>query len=211
MVAHTGPRAKRRAKTSRSVGMDLGFFGIRPYETKCKHATKPGQPSKRRPAKSKYGKQKDIHQAMSARYAVSANKFRNYFIKAKQQSGPTDENLIAMLESRLCNVVYTMGFSLTMNQARQMVSHGQIEVNGKVISCPGYAVKPGDKISIKESVRTQERVQTSIQLSRENPQEEWIECDFESASGVYKQHPSIEQVKLFDSPMLGEVIVYYSK
>lgn len=211
MVAHTGPRAKRRAKSSRSVGMDLGAFGIRPYETKCKHASKPGQPGKRRHTTSKYGKQKDIHQAMSTRYGVTANKFRNYFKKAKQQPGPTDENLIAMLESRLANVVYTMGFSITLSQARQMVSHGHIEVNGKVISCSGYAVKPGDKISVKESVRKQDRVQSSVQISRENPQEEWVEVDFEGISGVYMQHPSVEQVKLFDSQMLGEVIVFYSK
>lgn len=211
MVAHTGPRAKRRAKTSRSVGMDLGAFGIRPYETKCKHSSKPGQPGKRRPVKSKYGKQKDIHQAMSSRYGVTANKFRNYFKKAKQQVGPTDENLIAMLESRLCNVVYTMGFALTLSQARQMVSHGQIEVNGNVINCGGYAVKPGDVVSVKESARTQDRILSSVQLARENPTEEWVDIDFELYQGVYKQHPSVEQVRLFDSQMLGEVIVFYSK
>ena len=87
----------------------------------------------------------------------------------------------------------------------------EVTVNGKVVNCPGYAVKPGDVIAIKESARSHDRVQMSIQLARENKQVEWVECDYEAVSGIYKEHPTLNQINSFDSHMLGMVIVYYSK
>ena len=207
MGLYKGPRAKK----CRTIGMDLSMFGVRPYETKCKHASKPGQPGKRRPSASRFGQQQDAVNAMRHYYYVKGKQFRSYFNKAKTLSGPTDENLIKLLESRLDSVVYSMGFALTKRQARQIVSHGQVTVNGKVVSCPGFQVKPGDVVAIKESARSHDRVQMSIQLARENNQVEWVECDYDAVSGIYKEHPTLDQVSLFDSHMLGMVIVYYSK
>lgn len=211
MELKSSPRAKRRAKVCRNIGMDLSMFGIRPYETKCKHASKPGQPGKRRPSPSRFGEQQAAVNAMRNYYYVKGKQFRNYFAKAKTLNGPTDENLIKLLESRLDSAVYSMGFALTKRQARQVVSHGQVTVNGKVVSCPGYALQPGDVVAIKESARNHDRVLMSVQLARENKQVDWVDCDYEAVSGVYKEHPTLDQVALFDSHMLGMVIVYYSK
>ncbi|MCP8352509.1 30S ribosomal protein S4 [Candidatus Synchoanobacter obligatus] len=207
MGMYHGPRAKK----SRAVGMDLNQFGVRPYETKCKNTTKPGQSGKRRPGSSRFGDQQKAVNAMRHYYYVKGKQFENYFSKAKKLSGATDENFIQLLESRLDSVVFTMGFGLTKRQTRQMVSHGLVTVNGKVVNKPGYAIKPGDEVAIKESARKQDQVQMSVQLARENKQYEWVECDYDSVSGVYKSHPTLDQINLFDSNMLGMVIVYYSK
>jgi small subunit ribosomal protein S4 len=207
MGLYTGPRAKK----SRAVGMDLSLFGVRPYQTKCKHASRPGQPGKRRASHSRFGEQQNAINAMKHYYYVKGKQFCNYFHKAKKLNGATDENLIMLLESRLDSVVFTMGFALTKRQARQMVSHGQITVNDKPVSCPGYAIQLGDVVSVKESARKHDRVLMSLQLARENKQQEWVECDYDAVSGVYKEHPTLEQINLFDSHMLGMVIVYYSK
>ena len=104
-----------------------------------------------------------------------------------------------------------MGFASTKREARQMVSHKHILVNGKVVSSPSYKVKEGEDISVIESAKTHNRVQMALSVAREAPQKEWVECDYEKVTGVYKQHPSLEQVRLFDSHTLGMVIVYYSK
>jgi small subunit ribosomal protein S4 len=207
MGSYKGPRAKK----SRAIGMDLSQFGVRPYESKCKHASRPGQTGKRRPPASRFGEQQNSVNAMRTYYYIGGKQFRNYFLAAKNMPGATDENFIQMLESRLDSVVYTMGFALTKRQSRQTVSHGQIMVNDKVVSCPGYIVKPGDKVSVKESAKKHDRVMMSVELSKENRQREWVECDYEAFAGIYKQHPSLEQVNMFDSHMLGMVIVYYSK
>ena len=207
MGSYKGPRARK----SRALGMDLSPFGVRPYESKCKHASRPGQTAKRRPTSSRFGEQQAAVNAMVNYYYIRGKQFKRYFMKAKTMPGSTDENLIKLLESRLDHVVYKMGFAITKRQSRQMVSHKQITVNGKVVSCPSYAIHPGDTVAVKESARDHERVQMSIQIARENQQGEWLECDFETCSGVYKEFPALEQVPLFDSNMLGMVIVYYSK
>lgn len=207
MGSYKGPRAKK----SRATGMDLSLFGVRPYETKCKHGSRPGVPGKRRPPASRFGEQQNAINAMRHYYYLRGKQFQNYFLKAKHLPGATDQNFIHLLESRLDSVVYTMGFALTKRQARQMVSHGQITVNGKKVSCPAYRVKVGDVVAVSESARAHERVVMSVEIAKENRQREWVECDYETFSGTYKQDPSLEQVALFDSHMLGMVIVYYSK
>ncbi len=207
MGLYKGPRARK----SRATGMDLSPFGIRPINTKCKHESRPGQPGKRRPNASRYGEQQNTKNAIRFYYNVKEKQFRTYVERAKQASGSTDEVLVSLLESRLDSVVFSMGFALTKRQARQMVSHGHVEVNGQLVNCPGYAIKPGDTVAIIESARKHDRVQTSIQVARENRQYEWVDCDYENVSGVYKQHPSVEQINLFDAHMLSMVIVYYSK
>jgi len=207
MGSYKGPRAK----VSRAVGMDLSLFGVRPYESKCKHASRPGKSDKRRPPASRFGEQQNAVNAMRHYYYIRVKQFRNYFLTAKSAPGATDENFIQLLESRLDSVVFTMGYALTKRQARQMVSHGQVEVNGKVINCPSCKIKPGDTVGIKESARKHDRIIMSVETAKENRQREWVECDYEALSGVYKQHPTLEQIGIFDSQMLGMVIVYYSK
>ena len=207
MGSYTRPR---RGKKTRAIGMDLSMFGVKPYESKCK-GSRPGQPGKRRPPSSRFGEQQNAVNAMRHYYNLQGKQFRNYFLRAKHVAAATDEAFIQLLESRLDSVVYTMGFALTKRQARQMVSHGHIMVNGKKISCPAYHVKSGDVVSVIESARAHDRVVMSVELAKENRQREWVECDYETFSGTYKQDPTLEQVALFDSHMLGMVIVYYSK
>ena len=208
MGSYKGPKAK----LSRKAGMDLNSFGLKSLEQKTKYAgQRPGQPGKRRPPASKFGEQQNAVNAMVDYYYIRGKQFKNYFMKAKTMSGSTDEVLIQLLESRLDSAVYAMGFALTKRQARQMVTHKHITVNGKVVSCPSYAVSPGDEVAVAAKAKEHHRVAMSVDLAKERQLPEWVECDFESLSGKYQFHPSVKHINLFDSHMLGLVIVYFSK
>jgi len=126
-------------------------------------------------------------------------------------NGSTDEMLIQLLESRLDSVVFTMGFGVTKRQCRQMVVHKHITVNGSVVSCPAYHVRPGDVIAVKNSAKEHQRVAMSVELARDRKVKEWVDCDYESLSGTYKFHPSLKHIHIFDPHLLGHVIVYFSK
>lgn len=203
---------KSRGKIFRAIGKpELSPFAVGSFEKKCKAASRPGQPGKRRPSPSRFGEQQNAINSMRHYYYIKGKQFRNYFQKAKKANGSTDEVFIQLLESRLDSVIFTMRFASTKRQARQMVSHKHVQVNGKVVSCPSYKVKIGDVVEIVESAKQHDRVQMAIQIAREATPQEWVECDYDKVSGVYKSHPTLDQVKLFDSHTLGMVIVYYSK
>src|SRR5579862_7676728 len=147
MARYLGPRCK----LSRREGADLSLLsGVRSLDTKCKLETPPGVHGARRGRATEYGGQLREKQKVRIIYGIMERQFRNYFKKAARLKGSTGENLLKLLECRLDNVVYKMGFAATRAMARQMVTHRAILVNGKVVNIPSYSVKPGDVITIRD-------------------------------------------------------------
>src|SRR5699024_7874388 len=136
-----------------------------------------------------FGLQLREKQKLKRMYGVLEKQFRRYFAEADRRRGNTGEILIELLESRLDNVVYRMGFGSTRAEARQLVTHRAIEVNGQRADIPSVFVKPGDVISIRERSRSQVRIQEALELAEEAGLPQWVEVDAKKYSGVYKQHP----------------------
>ncbi len=188
MARYLGPRCK----LARREGADLGLTSpARGLESKCKLAQPPGQHgAARRQKVSDYALQLREKQKLRRTYGVLERQFRNYYKKAAQQRGATGHNLLRLLESRLDNVVYRMGFAVTRAQARQLVSHRCVEVNGKVVNIPSSPVKPADVIAIRDKARKQLRVAEALKISQEmDLLPVWIEVDAGKMSGVFKNVP----------------------
>jgi small subunit ribosomal protein S4 len=206
MARYLGPKCK----LSRREGTDLFLkSGVRPLESKCKLEVPPGGAPQRRPRVSDYGLQLREKQKLRRMYGVLERQFHNYYKRAAQQKGSTGENLLKLLEGRLDNVAYRMGFATTRSEARQLVSHKSIMVNGKVVNIPSFQVSPGDEISIREKARKQLRVQNALQLAGEAGFPEWVEVDQTKMSGVLKQLPERDDIL----PDINEnlVVELYSK
>ena len=206
MARYLGPKCK----LSRREGTDLFLkSGVRPLESKCKLEVPPGGAPQRRPRISDYGLQLREKQKLRRMYGVLERQFHNYYKRAAQQKGSTGENLLKILEGRLDNVAYRMGFATTRSEARQLVSHKSILVNGKVVNIPSYQVSPGDEISIREKARKQLRVQNALQLAGEAGYPGWLEVDQTKMSGVLKQLPERDDIL----PDINEnlVVELYSK
>jgi len=188
MARYIGPTCK----LARREGVDLGLKSpARGLESKCKLNQVPGQHgASRRQRLSDYASQLREKQKVRRTFGVLEKQFRNYYKKAAGQKGATGENLLRLLESRLDNVVYRMGFAVTRAQARQLVSHKSIQVNGSQVNIPSYQVKPGDVVSIAEKAKTQLRVKESITLSQEmDLAAVWVEVNNEKMEGIYKNFP----------------------
>lgn len=188
MARYLGPTCK----LARREGVDLGLKSPRrDLGTKCKLEQKPGQHGPARRGKlSDYAVQLREKQKVKRIYGVLERQFRNYYRKASARKGNTGETLLRLLESRLDNVVYRMGFALTRAQARQLVSHGAVCVNGRKVNLPSYQVKPGELISLTERAREQLRVKEAVQLAQERDSvPSWIEVDHAKASGFLKALP----------------------
>ena len=188
MARYIGPTCK----LARREGVDLGLKSpARGLESKCKLNQVPGQHgASRRQRLSDYAMQLREKQKMRRTYGVLEKQFRNYYKKAAGQKGATGQNLLLLLESRLDNVVYRMGFAVTRAQARQMVSHKSVLVNGGQVNIPSYQVKPGDIVSISAKAKTQLRVKESITLSQEmDLVAVWMEVNNEKMEGTYKAFP----------------------
>jgi small subunit ribosomal protein S4 len=206
MARYLGPKCK----LSRREGTDLFLkSSVRPLESKCKLEVPPGGAPQRRPRISDYGLQLREKQKLRRMYGVLERQFHNYYKRAAQQKGSTGENLLKILEGRLDNVAYRMGFATTRSEARQLVSHKSILVNGKVVNIPSFQVSPGDEISIREKARKQLRVQNALQLAGEAGFPEWLEVDQTKMSGVLKQLPERDDIL----PDINEnlVVELYSK
>ena len=206
MARYLGPKCK----LSRREGTDLFLkSGVRPLESKCKLEVPPGGAPQRRPRVSDYGLQLREKQNLLRMYGVLERQFHNYYKRAAQQKGSTGENLLKVLEGRLDNVAYRMGFATTRSEARQLVSHKSIMVNGKVVNIPSFQVSPGDEIAIREKARKQLRVQNALQLAGEAGFPEWVEVDQTKMSGVLKQLPERDDIL----PDINEnlVVELYSK
>lgn len=186
MARYTGPKCK----LSRREGTDLYLkSGLRPLEQKCNLETPPGMQGAKRGRPSDYAAQLREKQKLRRMYCVLEKQFRNYYKKAASLKGSTGENLLGLLEGRLDNVVYRMGFGSTRNEARQLVAHKSIMVDGQVVTIPSYQVKPNQVISIKEKSKKQARIADSMQLAAQRGIPGWIDVDAKKLEGVFKALP----------------------
>ena len=186
MARYTGPTCK----LARREGTDLGLKSrVRALDTKCNLEKKPGQSSDRRRRISDYGLQLREKQKVRRIYGVMEKQFRNYYKRAAQTKGATGENLLRLLERRLDNVVYRMGFGSTRAEARQLVSHKGILVNGQVVNVPSFQVSAEDAVEVRERARKQVRVQNAMALAEQYGFAEWIEMDTKGFKGVFKRVP----------------------
>lgn len=186
MARYLGPRCK----LARREKMDLSLTsGVRALSTKCNLETAPGQHGARRGRETEHGLQLREKQKVRRIYGILERQFSNIFAKATRLKGSTGENLMKLLESRLDNVVYRMGFGSTRAESRQLVSHGAIMVNGKKVNIPSYLVKAGDVITVRERSKTQLRIQSAMTLSQARPTCAWIEVDATALTGTFKSAP----------------------
>jgi small subunit ribosomal protein S4 len=208
MARYTGPTCK----LARREGVDLNLKSpARGLESKCKLNQPPGQHGdNRRQRLSDYALQLREKQKVRRMYGVLEKQFRNYYKEAARRKGATGENLLQLLENRLDNVVYRMGFAVTRAQARQLVSHKSIEVNGKVVNIASYQVQPDDRVTIREKAKKQLRIQEAINVARElDLVPGWIDVDFEKMEGVFKVSPDRDDLP----PDINEnlIVELYSK
>ena len=191
MARYIGPTCK----LARREGADLGLKSpARALDSKCKLEQKPGQhgagTGARRSKLSDYATQLREKQKVKRIYGLLERQFRNYYKKASTKKGNTGENLLQMLETRLDNVVYRMGFAVTRPAARQLVSHRGVTVNGKPVNLPSYAVKAGDAIALSERAQKQLRVQESLTVAGQmDLSPSWVEVDSKKFAGVFKAVP----------------------
>jgi small subunit ribosomal protein S4 len=186
MARYTGPTCK----LARREGTDLSLKSrARALDTKCNLEKLPGQAGDRRRRLSDYGVQLREKQKVRRIYGVMERQFRNYYKRAAQTKGATGENLLQMLERRLDNVVYRMGFGSTRSEARQLVSHKGILVNGRVVNIPSYTVSAEDQVEVREKAKKQVRVQNALALAEQYGFPEWVEVDTKGLKGVLKRVP----------------------
>ncbi|MBK5930333.1 30S ribosomal protein S4 [Halochromatium salexigens] len=206
MARYIGPTCK----LARREGVDLGLKSkARALETKCNLEKQPGQAADRRRRLSDYGLQLREKQKVRRTYGVMEKQFRNYYAEAARRKGATGENLLQLLERRLDNVVYRMGFGATRAEARQLIGHKGVLVNGKVLSIPSYQVSIDDEIEVREKAKKQVRVQNALALAEANGFAEWIEVDSKSAKGVFKRVP--DRVDLPSDINESLIVELYSK
>lgn len=206
MARYIGPKCK----LSRREGTDLYLKSrVRSLESKCKLDKMPGQTTERRQRLSDYGVQLREKQKMRRMYGIMEKQFRNYYKSAAQAKGATGENLFVLLEQRLDNVVYRMGFGSTRSESRQLVSHRAIEVNGKILNVASYQVKVEDVITIREKAKKQVRIQNAVALAEQYGFAEWIEMDTKAMKGTFKRLPDRSELPAEISEQL--VVELYSK
>jgi len=207
VARYIGPKCK----LSRREGRDLLLkSGIRSHDSKCKSETIPGQHGRtRRPRISDYGVQLREKQKVRRIYGVMEKQFKTYYKQAARKKGVTGDNLLQMLESRLDNIVYRMGFATTRAEARQLVSHKAVLVNEQKINIPSYQVNPGDAISLTNGAQAQSRVQQALEISKNREECDWVEVNSSLFSGVYKTLP--ERSSLDTDINENLIIELYSK
>ena len=207
MARYTGPRCR----LSRRESMDLMLTSrTRPLDSKCKLDTPPGQHGVRRQRRmSDYALQLREKQKLRRIYGVLERQFHNYYKEAARLRGATGENLLRLLESRLDNVVYRMGFGSTRAESRQLVSHRAIMVNGRCVNIPSFQVSLSDVVSVRERARKQQRIQDSLTLTEQYGFPGWVEVDTAKMEGVFKAVPDREDLP----PDINEqlVVELYSK
>ena len=191
MARYLGPKAK----LSRREGTDLYLKSARrAISDKAKFDSKPGQHGRTSGSRtSDFGLQLREKQKVKRMYGVLERQFRRYFAEAERRKGNTGSNLLAILESRLDNVVYRMGFGSTRAEARQLVSHQAVMVNEKVVNISSYQVKTGDKITLRDKAKKQLRVQDALKLAESVGMPAWVQVDATKFEGVFKQLPDRDQ------------------
>ncbi len=186
MARYLGPKLK----LSRREGTDLFLkSGVRPLDSKCRADVPPGQHGARRVRLTDYAVQLREKQKVKRFYGVLEKQFRNYYKKADKQKGATGENLLMLLESRLDNVVYRIGYGSTRAESRQLVSHKSILVNGGVVNIASYQVRPEDVVTVTEKSKAQLRIKSALELSAQRAPVEWVDVDPTKMEGVFKRLP----------------------
>lgn len=206
MARYIGPKCK----LARREGTDLFLKSARrALDTKCKLDSKPGQHGAKQPRLSGYGVQLREKQKIRRMYGVLEKQFRRYFEEASRRKGSTGENLLKLLEMRLDNVVYRMGFGSTRSEARQLVGHKSITVNGDVVNIPSFQVKAGDVVAIRDKSRKQVRVQEALSLAEGIGFPSWVSVDPKKMEGVFKTAPERTDIAADINEQL--VVEFYSK
>ena len=188
-------------KRCRSLGLDPLYLGV---DKKSNRQSIRGNRKK-----SEYGNQLREKQKAKFIYGVLEKPFRNYFAKASQMKGQTGENLMVMLECRLDNIIFRLGFARTRKEARQIVDHKHVSVNGKLVNSPSYQVKPGDVVEIREKFKTSQRYKDILEMAGCRMVPEWLEADQENLKGEVKALPLREQIDVPVDEML--IVELYSK
>ena len=206
MARYLGPKLK----LSRREGTDLFLkSGVRAIDSKCKLETAPGQHGARKPRLSEYGTQLREKQKVRRIYGVLEKQFRNYYKEAARLKGNTGENLLQLLEVRLDNVVYRMGFGATRAESRQLVSHKSIMVNGRVVNIPSFKVSANDVVSIREKSRTQARIKAALEVAGQREKPTWVEVDSAKMEGAFKRLPERSDLSADINEQL--IVELYSK
>ncbi|MFB0975937.1 MAG: 30S ribosomal protein S4 [Tolumonas sp.] len=206
MARYLGPKLK----LSRREGTDLFLkSGVRAIDSKCKIDTAPGQHGARKPRLSDYGVQLREKQKVRRIYGILEKQFRNYYREATRLKGNTGENLLQLLEGRLDNVVYRMGFATTRAEARQLVSHKAIVVNGQVVNIPSSQVSPEDVVTVREKAKKQARIKAALDLAAQREKPTWIEINADKMEGVYKRLPERSDLSADINEQL--IVELYSK
>lgn len=191
----------------RREGLKLFLKAERCYTDKCaidRKAYGPGQHGKYRRKVSEYGLQLREKQKARRYYGIMEKQFRNYFRKAEQKKGVTGENLLQILESRLDNIVYRLGFAGSRNEARQFITHGHFRINGKKVNIPSYLTKPGDEISVREKSRGTLRFKDLWETAGQRALPDWLELDIDNWKGRVIRIPSRDEI---DVPVSEHLIV----
>ena len=206
MARYIGPKCK----LARREGTDLFLKSARrSLDSKCKLDSVPGQHGNRRTRLSDYGLQLREKQKIRRIYGVLERQFRRYFEEASRRKGSTGELLPQLLESRLDNVVYRMGFGSTRAEARQLVAHKAITVNGQVVNIPSFSVRAGDVVAIREKAKKQTRIQEALNLATQIGLPSWVSVDANKMEGTYKNVP--DRVELYSDINEQLVVEFYSK
>ncbi|WP_299003350.1 30S ribosomal protein S4 [uncultured Shewanella sp.] len=206
MARYLGPKLK----LSRREGTDLFLkSGVRAIDSKCKLETAPGQHGARKTRLSEYGVQLREKQKVRRTYGVLEKQFRNYYKDAARIKGNTGENLLQLLETRLDNVVYRMGFGATRAESRQLVSHKSVMVNGKVVNIPSFKVSANDVVSIREKSQKQARIKAALEVSAQREKPTWVEVDTTKMEGAFKRIPERSDLSADINEQL--IVELYSK
>jgi len=206
MARYIGPKCK----LARREGTDLFLkSGVRALDSKCKLETQPGVHGARRGRLSDYGIQLREKQKVRRIYGVLEKQFRNYYKEAARLKGATGENLLVLLETRLDNVVYRMGFGSTRSESRQLVSHKAIAVNGQTVNIPSYKVKAGDVVTVRTKSQEQLRIANALEIAGQRAPVEWVDVDVKKKEGTFKALP--ERSELSQDINENLIVELYSK
>jgi len=208
MAKYLGPKCRQ----CRREGVKLFLKGEKCYTSKCAVENRPfppGQHGQRRTRLSDYALQLREKQKLRRIYGVLEKQFHNYYKDAARIKGSTGENLLQLLEGRLDNVVYRMGFSSSRSESRQLVRHNGIIVNGKRVNIPSYQVQPEDTVEVNEKARAQGRVKSAVDLAQQRGFVDWIDVDVKKCSGVFKARP--ERAELPQDINEHLIVELYSK
>ncbi len=208
MARYVGPRCR----LCRREGVKLFLKGERCFTDKCsfeRRSYPPGQRKERIGKKTDYGIRLREKQKLKRIYGMSERQFKKFFDEADRKKGVTGDNFLVLLERRLDNIVYRLGFASSRTQARQLVSHGHIKVNGRKVDIPSYLVRPGDVVEVDEKSKDIPFIKENLEMARKRGIQPWLELDSEQPKGIVKAYPDPSQIQV---PVTMQYVVeFYSR